>query len=189
MNDFISLDSAPLAGRTILIGVSGSIAAYKSADLISELRKKGAEIHVVMTKSATKFITALTLETLSRNPVHSSFWDEDGWQPGHIELADKIDLFLVAPATANQVANYANGLASDLLGAIYLSTRAPLLLAPAMNGNMYNHPAVQNNLETLKSRGANIIEPESGELACGYIGKGKLASVDSIVSKALSLFS
>jgi phosphopantothenoylcysteine decarboxylase/phosphopantothenoylcysteine decarboxylase/phosphopantothenate--cysteine ligase len=96
---------------------------------------------------------------LSRNPVHSSFWDEDGWQPGHIELADKIDLFLVAPATANQVANYANGLASDLLGAIYLSTRAPLLLAPAMNGNMYNHPAVQNNLEILKSRGANIIEP------------------------------
>ena len=189
MNESISHDGTQLAGRTILVGVSGSIAAYKSADLISEFRKKGAEIHVVMTKSATKFISVLTLETLSRNPVHLSFWDENGWQPGHIELADKIDLFLVAPATANQVANYANGSAPDLLGAIYLSTQAPLLLAPAMNGKMYEHPAVQNNLAILKSRGAKIIEPVNGELACGYVGKGKLAPVDSIVLKVLSLFS
>ena len=116
------------------------------------MRKAGADIHVVMTESATKFISALTLGTLSRNPVLSYFWDEKGWQPGHIELADKIDLFLVAPTTAEQLGNFANGLASDLLGAIYLATEAPMILAPAMNGKMYEHEAVQKNLEILKRR-------------------------------------
>lgn len=174
-------NTTPLKGKTIALGVSGSIAAYKAADLTSELRKSGAEIHVVMTESATQFISVLTLSTLSRNRVLSSFWDEEGWQPGHIELADKIDLFLVAPATAQQVGNYANGLASDLLGAIYLATKAPVLLAPAMNGKMYEHQATQNNIEVLKGRGVEIIEPVVGELACGYKGIGKLAPVDKIV--------
>ena len=173
-------------GQTIALGVSGSIAAYKAADLTSELRKAGADIHVVMTESATQFISALTLGTLSRNPVLTSFWDEEGWQPGHIELADKIDLFLVAPATAQQVGNYANGLAPDLLGAIYLATKAPVMLAPAMNGKMYEHEAVQKNLETLKGRGVEIIEPVVGELACGYEGIGKLASVDEIIKRVLT---
>ncbi|MBT7650007.1 MAG: phosphopantothenoylcysteine decarboxylase, partial [Opitutae bacterium] len=118
----VTENSPQLNGKTIALGVSGSIAAYKAADLISELRKSGADVHVVMTDSSTKFISALTLGTLSRNPVLTSFWDEEGWQPGHIQLADKIDLLLVAPATANQVGNYANGLAPDLLGAIYLAT-------------------------------------------------------------------
>ena len=172
--------TSPLAGKTIALGVSGSIAAYKSADLISELRKAGADVNVVMTESATQFISALTLGTLSRNPVLSSFWEEEGWQPGHIELADKIDLFLVAPATAQQVGNYANGLAPDLLGAIYLATKAPVMLAPAMNGKMYEHEAVQKNLKTLKGRGVEIVEPVVGELACGYEGLGKLASVETI---------
>ena len=173
----------PLSGKSIGLGVSGSIAAYKAADLTSELRKAGADVHVVMTESASKFISALTLGTLSRNPVLSSFWDEEGWQPGHIGLADKIDLFLVAPATAQQVGNYANGLAPDLLGAIYLASKAPVMLAPAMNGEMYEHDAVQKNLETLKSRGVQIVEPVEGELACGYEGLGKLAPVDVILDR------
>ena len=182
---FLSMNSIettlPLAGKSIGLGVSGSIAAYKAADLTSELRKAGAEVNVVMTESATKFISSLTLSTLSRNPVLCSFWDEDGWQPGHIALADKIDLFLVAPATAQQVGNYANGLAPDLLGAIYLATKAPVILAPAMNGKMYEHEAVQKNLGTLKARGVQIIEPVVGELACGYDGIGKLAPVEKIL--------
>lgn len=178
--------SGPLAGKTLALGVSGSIAAYKAADLTSELRKAGADVHVVMTESATRFISALTLGTLSRNPVLTSFWEEEGWQPGHIELADKIDLFLVAPATAQQVGNYANGLASDLLGAIYLATKAPVMLAPAMNGKMYEHEAVQNNLEILKGRGVEIIEPVVGELACGYEGIGKLAPLETIAECVVS---
>jgi phosphopantothenoylcysteine decarboxylase/phosphopantothenoylcysteine decarboxylase/phosphopantothenate--cysteine ligase len=143
-------------------------------------------VHVVMTESATQFISALTLGTLSRNPVLSSFWDEEGWQPGHIELADKIDLFLVAPATAQQVGNFAYGLAPDLLGAIYLATKAPVMLAPAMNGKMYEHEAVQKNLETLKGRGVEIIEPVVGELACGYQGIGRLAPLETIADRVVS---
>ena len=160
--------SPPLSGKTIALGVSGSIAAYKAADLTSELRKSGADVHVVMTESATQFISALTLGTLSRNPVLSSFWEEEGWQPGHIELADKIDLFLVAPATAQQVGTYANGLAPDLLGAIYLATKAPVLLAPAMNGKMYEHEAVQKNLETCKGQGSGN-HRTSGRRTCLWL--------------------
>ena len=182
----LSESTSPLAGKTIALGVSGSIAAYKAADLTSVLRKSGADVHVVMTESATQFISALTLGTLSRNPVFSSFWDEEGWQPGHIELADKIDLFLVAPATAQQVGNFAYGLAPDLLGAIYLATKAPVMLAPAMNGKMYEHEAVQKNLEIVKGRGGEIIEPVVGELACGYEGLGKLASIETIAKCVVS---
>ena len=187
MTESIEKKSSPLKGKTIALGVSGSIAAYKAADLTSELRKAGADIHVVMTESATKFISVLTMGTLSRNQVLTSFWEEKGWQPGHIELADKIDLFLVAPTTSQQVGNYANGLAPDLLGAIYLATKAPVLLAPAMNGKMYEHEAVQKNLETLKGRGVEIIEPVIGELACGYEGIGKLAPVDVIGERVINL--
>jgi len=187
MTDITTTQSVPLSGKTLALGVSGSIAAYKAADLTSELRKAGADVHVVMTESATQFISALTLGTLSRNPVLTSFWEEEGWQPGHIELADKIDLFLVAPATAQQVGNYANGLAPDLLGAIYLATQAPVMLAPAMNGKMYEHEAVQKNLEILKGRGVEIIEPVVGELACGYEGIGKLAPLDEIIKGVLTL--
>ena len=186
MTDSTPSPSGPLSGKTLALGVSGSIAAYKAADLTSELRRAGADVHVVMTESATHFISALTLGTLSRNPVLTSFWEEEGWQPGHIELADTIDLFLVAPATAQQVGNYANGLAPDLLGAIYLATQAPVMLAPAMNGKMYEHEAVQGNLEILKGRGVEIIEPVVGELACGYEGIGKLAPLDEIIKSVLT---
>ena len=188
MTESTSSSSGPLLGKTIALGVSGSIAAYKAADMTSELRKAGGNVHVVMTASATKFISPLTLSTLSRNPVLSSFWDEEGWQPGHIELADKIDLFLVAPATAQQVGNYANGLAPDLLGAIYLATKAQVILAPAMNGKMYEHEVVQNNIKILRGRGAEVIEPVVGELACGYAGIGKLASVEHILNRVIGRF-
>ena len=187
MTESTPSSSGPLAGKTIALGVSGSIAAYKAADLTSELRKAGADVHVVMTESATQFISALTLGTLSRNPVLTSFWEEEGWQPGHIELADKIDLFLVAPATAQQVGNYATGLAPDLLGAIYLTTKAQVMLAPAMNGKMYDHPATQANIQILRDRNYHFVEPEVGLLACGYEGLGKLAKIETILEKVKDL--
>jgi len=180
-------DSGPLNGKVICLGVSGSIAAYKAADLTSELRKHGAEIFVVMTESAEKFVSALTFSTLSRNPVSTSLWEEGkSWQPGHIELADQADLFLVAPATANMIANFANGCCPDLLSTIYLATPAPVMIAPAMNGKMYDHAATQANLSVLRERGNEIVEPVEGELACGYVGMGKLAPLQTILDRVVS---
>jgi phosphopantothenoylcysteine decarboxylase len=177
-----------MKGKTILLGVTGSIAAYKAADLLRELQARGADVHVLMTDSAQRFITALTFNTLSRNPVASSLWEEEsGWCPGHIELADKADLFLVAPATANVLAQFAQGLASNLLTSVYLATRAPVLIAPAMNGKMWDHPATQQNRAILEERGHVFIEPSEGELACGYSGNGKLAGIAEIVVAAEAL--
>lgn len=179
----------PLAGRLIVLGVTGSIAAYKAADIVSALTKLGAAVSVVMTQAATHFITPMTLQTLSRNPVGVDLWEEgNGWQPGHIELADKADLLLVAPASANTLAQFAVGLAPDLLSSIYLATPAPVLLAPAMNGKMLAHPATQANLKTLTERGHGIIEPAEGLLACGYEGRGKLALVEDVVAAVLRHF-
>ena len=182
MNEEQTEDLRNLSGKTIAVGVSGSIAAYKSADLVSELRRAGAEVFVVMTESATRFISSLTLGTLSRNPVLVSMWEEErGWQPGHIELADRADVLLVAPATANQIGNYANGCAPDVLSSIYLATRAQVVLAPAMNGKMYQHPSTEENLSKLRGHGVTIIEPETGELACGYEGVGRMASIETVL--------
>jgi len=179
----------PITGKTIVLGVTGSIAAYKAADITSELKKLGADIFVVMTREATEIITPLTLQTLSRNPVGADLWKEgEGWQPGHIELADKADLLLVAPATANIIACFAHGLAPDLLTSIYLATPAPVMIAPAMNGKMLDHPATRENLRTLSERGHTIIEPDQGMLACGYEGKGKLSSVEVIVNEVVQFF-
>lgn len=173
-----------LQGKTIVLGVTGSIAAYKAADITSQLTKLGADVFCVMTQEATHFIGPLTLQVLSRNPVGVDLWQEgQGWQPGHIELADKADLMLVAPATAHTIGCFAQGLAPDLLTSIYLATPAPVMLAPAMNGKMYAHPAVAANLATLKERGVLFIEPDQGLLACGYEGRGKLASVEVIVDR------
>lgn len=178
----------PLAGRTILLGITGSIAAYKAADIASALVKAGADVHAVLSENGARFITPLTLKTLTRNPALVDLWEEgEGWQPGHIELADKADLLLVAPATAHTLACMAHGLAPNLLTSIYLATPAPVLLAPAMNSKMLAHPATQANLATLKARGHGIIEPAEGVLACGYEGKGKLAPVDTIVEAAVEL--
>lgn len=177
-----------LAGRTIILGVSGSIAAYKAADIISRLTERGASVFPVMTESATKLIQPITLQTLARNPVAYDLWQEaEGWQPGHIDLADQADLLLVAPATANCIANFAQGLAPDLLSSIHLATQAPVMLAPAMNGKMLAHPATQANLTVLQRRGVHFIESDTGMLACGYEGKGKLAAVDVIVQSVVAL--
>jgi phosphopantothenoylcysteine decarboxylase len=176
--------SPSLEGKKIILGVSGSIAAYKAAELTSQLKKRGAEVFPVMTQGAQKFITPLTLQTLSRQPVAADLWDEgNGWQPGHVELADKADLLVVAPATANVVAQFAQGLAPDYLSSLYLVCRAPVLLAPAMNGKMWTHPATQANIATLRARGVHFIGPEEGMLACGYEGIGRLWPVEGIVVK------
>src|SRR3981081_134414 len=165
--------------RSIVLGVAGSIAAYKSAELASLLLKQGHDVFVVMTHDATEFITPLTLQTLSKNPVTTSFYDEkEHWRPGHIALADQANLVVIAPATANVIAELAHGLAGHPLTAIALATRAPLLIAPAMNGKMWEHAATQENVAKLKSRGVEFIGPEEGMLACGYEGIGRLWKVD-----------
>jgi len=171
--------------KSIVLGVTGSIAAYKSAELASLLVKQGHEVFVVMTHDATEFISPLTLQTLSKNPVTTSFFDEkENWRPGHIELADRANLLLVAPATANIIAELAHGLANHPLAAIALATRAPILISPAMNGKMWAHPATQANVDILKSRGVEFIGPEEGMLACGYEGVGRLWKVDDIAFRA-----
>src|ERR1700720_1798933 len=170
---------------TIVLGVTASIAAYRSADIASKLRKEACSIHVVLTKGAAQFITPLTLQTLSRNPVTTDLFAETAdWHPGHIDLADRADLLLVAPATADIIAKLALGLADDALTAIALATRAPILIAPAMNGKMWLHPATVQNVDELKSRGVEFIGPEEGMLACGYEGLGRLWKVDDIAFRA-----
>jgi phosphopantothenoylcysteine decarboxylase/phosphopantothenate--cysteine ligase len=174
--------------KTILLGVSGSIAAYKAADLTSKLVKAGHEVFVIMTAHATEFVAPLTFQTLSRNAVTTGIFDEkESWHPGHIALADRADLFLIAPATANVLAKLANGIADDALSSIALASQAPLLIAPAMNGKMWLHPATQQNVSTLTSRGAEFIGPEEGALACGYEGIGRLWNVDGIMDAAQRL--
>ena len=171
--------------KCVVLGVTGSIAAYKSAELASLFVKQGHSVTVVMTKDATEFITPLTLQTLSKNPVTTSFYDEkESWRPGHIEIADKADLLVVAPATAHIIAELAHGFGSHPLAAIALATRAPILIAPAMNGKMWEHVATQENVAKLKSRGVEFIGPEAGMLACGYEGVGRLWNVTEIAFRA-----
>src|SRR5437016_10629347 len=151
------------AGKNVVLGVTGSIAAYKAADLASRLTKQGAAVRVVMTADALRFITPLAFKTLSRNPVVTDLYDEEeGWKPTHIRLADEADLLLVAPATANTIAKLAHGLADDALSciALALNPKARLVIAPAMNGKMWGHPATQQNVQTLKTRGVQFIGPE-----------------------------
>ncbi|MBA2270339.1 MAG: phosphopantothenoylcysteine decarboxylase [Chthoniobacterales bacterium] len=171
--------------KCVVLGVTGSIAAYKSAELASLLYKQGHDVFVVMTRDATEFITPLTLQTLSKNPVMTSFYDEkENWRPGHIQLADRANLLLIAPATAQIIAELAHGLAGHPLAAIALATRAQILIAPAMNGKMWEHPATQENVLKLRERGAEFIGPEEGMLACGYEGAGRLWKVDDIAFRA-----
>jgi phosphopantothenoylcysteine decarboxylase len=171
--------------KSVVLGVTGSIAAYKSADLASLLVKQGHEVFVVMTEDATEFISPLTLQTLSKNPVTTNFYDEkENWRPGHIELADRANLLLIAPATAHIIAELAHGLAGHPLAAIALATRAPTLLAPAMNGKMWQHSATVENVKILKARGVEFIGPKEGMLACGYEGLGRLWKVNDIVFRA-----
>jgi phosphopantothenoylcysteine synthetase/decarboxylase len=176
--------------RNIILGVTGSIAAHKAADLTSLLTKRGCTVRVVMTADAQQFITPLPFKTLSRHPVVTDLHDEEeGWKPTHIELADAADLLLIAPATANCIAKLAHGLANDALSciALALNPRAKLLIAPAMNGKMWLHAATQQNVATLKARGAEFIGPDAGLLSCGYEGLGRLWPVEQIAERALAL--
>src|SRR5499427_5096593 len=176
--------------KNIVLGVTGSIAAYKAADLASLLTKQSCDVHVVMTADALKFITPLPFKTLSRHPVVTDLYDEEeGWKPAHIKLADEADLLLIAPATANFIAKLALGLANDALScvALALNPQAKLLIAPAMNGKMWLHPATQHNVAMLKGRGAEFIGPEEGMLSCGYEGIGRLWPVDGIAARAAKL--
>src|SRR6516164_8401599 len=176
--------------KNIVLGVTGSIAAHKAADLTSLLTKQGFDVHVVLTADALRFITPLPFKTLSRHPVMTDLYDEEeGWKPAHIELADEADLLLVAPATANTIAKLALGLANDALScvALALNPKARLLIAPAMNGKMWLHPATQQNVATLKSRGVEFIGPEEGMLSCGYEGLGRLWPVEKVAARALEL--
>ena len=169
----------------IALGVTGGIGAYKAVEIARGLQKNGHEVVAVMTRSATQFVGALTFEAITRREVIT-----DQWKAGanadieHISIASNIDLLLVAPATANTVGKFANGLADDFLSSLFIATRAPVLIAPAMNTNMFEHPAVAKNLETLIARGVHVVDPGSGYLACGWIGKGRLAEPEDVVAAA-----
>jgi len=176
-----------LAGKTIVLGVTGGIAAYKSAEIVRSLVKEGAVVRVIMTKNAQEFITPLTLQTLSGNPVSTETFDlTQESEIGHIRLADTADLILIAPATADIIAKLAHGIADDLLSTVLLATTAPVLLAPAMNVHMYAHSIVQENMRKLTVHGYGFIEPAEGFLACGYEGKGRLADPEDIIEEVRS---
>ncbi|MFC4775494.1 bifunctional phosphopantothenoylcysteine decarboxylase/phosphopantothenate--cysteine ligase CoaBC [Paenibacillus sp. GCM10023252] len=178
-----------LTGKSIILGITGGIAAYKGAALCSKLVQAGADVRVIMTDSAAKFITPLTLQTLSRHPVYTDTFDErDAAVVSHIDLADHADLIVIAPATANVIGKMANGLADDMLSTTLLAATCPILVAPAMNVHMYEHPAVVHNLELLASRGVMYVEPGTGQLACGYVAKGRLAEPEDIVAAVQAFF-
>lgn len=176
--------------KNIVLGVTGSIAAHKAADLASLLTKAGLSVRVVMTADAQRFITPLPFKTLSRQPVITDLYDEEeGWKPTHIRLADEADLLLIAPATANVIAKLAHGLADDALTciALALNPKAKILIAPAMNGKMWLHAATQENVAMLKARGVEFLGPEEGMLSCGYEGIGRLWPVEQIAGRAQEL--
>ena len=175
--------------RNIILGVTGSIAAHKAVDLASLLTKRKCNVHVIMTDSAQQFVTALPFKVLTRNPVVTGLYDEEDWKPTHIPLADKADLLLIAPATANVIAKMAHGIADDALTciALALNPKAKVLIAPAMNGKMWLHPATRENVAILKGRGVEFIGPGKGMLSCGYEGIGRLWPVEAIAERALKL--
>ncbi|MDP8215120.1 MAG: flavoprotein [Candidatus Euphemobacter frigidus] len=182
--------NAPLSGSTVVLGVTGSIAAYKAADLASRLKQMGAEVYTVMTPAAREFIAPLTFETLTGNRVYSDMFGEDQHlSPVHISLAQLSDLTVVAPATADFIGKVAGGLAVDLLSSVVMATRSPILLAPAMNSGMYENRIVQENIGKLTNHGIEFIGPESGYLACGYEGLGRLAAIDTIIAKIEAILS
>jgi phosphopantothenoylcysteine decarboxylase/phosphopantothenate--cysteine ligase len=172
---------------TVVLGVTGCIGAYKACEVLRELQRRGVDVHVVMTRHATEFVTPMTFEALSRHPV---FLDQFALGAEgdirHISLADAAQLLLVAPATANVVGKFARGIADDALTTLYLATKAKVVVAPAMNVNMFDHPAVRENLDVLRARGVQVVEPGSGYLACGWLGRGRLAEPEDIVTAAMA---
>lgn len=178
-----------LRGKNIVLGVTGGIAAYKAVEVVSRLKKAGAAVHVIMTEGATKFVTPLTFRELSANPVAVHMWEEPKtWNVEHIALATLADIFLIAPATANIIGKIANGIADDMLSTTVMATKAPVVIAPAMNTNMYLNPITQQNITKLASLGYRFIEPATGMLACGVEGPGRLAEPSTIVEYVGNLF-
>lgn len=174
-----------LSGKEIVLGITGGIAAYKGCEIVRALRKEGAGIRVILTASGARFITPLTLQTLSRNPVYTDLFDLiTESEIGHISLAQRANLLMIAPATANILGKIRAGIADDMLSTVVMATAAPVLLAPAMNSQMYASPAVRENVEVLRERGFTFVEPEEGELACGTVGPGRLADTEKIVEMA-----
>ncbi len=184
-------DTQPHGGDRVLgrvvLGVTGCIAAYKACEVLRELQRRGVDVHVVMTDAATRFVGPMTFEALSGHPVFHDQWALGaGSEIPHISLADAADVLLVAPATANTVGKMARGIADDALSTLYTATRAPVVVAPAMNSNMFEHPAVQENLGILRARGVRIVDPGSGHLACGWLGPGRLAETGDIVDATMA---
>jgi phosphopantothenoylcysteine synthetase/decarboxylase len=172
-----------LQGKEVILGICGGIAAYKVCDLINKLRNEGASATCILTENAAKFITPLTLQTLSTNQVYQDMFENAVWDVEHIALAQKADLVVVIPATADTISKLAFGRAEDLLSSVVLATLAPILICPAMNENMWLHPATKKNLQTVKSYKYRILEPRKGRLACGLVGIGCLAELDSILNE------
>ena len=174
--------------KHVVLGVTGSIAAYKAADIVRRLQDQGCDVTVMMTSGAEKFITALTFEALTHRPVYRDmFLHEGAWDIAHVSLAQKMDLFLIAPATADIIAKVAHGFADDFVACTALTTKAPLVMAPAMNDDMFSNPVLQDNISTLKKRGVTFVAPRKGKLACGTVGVGALADVDQIVAFVTAL--
>jgi phosphopantothenoylcysteine decarboxylase/phosphopantothenate--cysteine ligase len=174
-----------LSGKEIVLGVTGGIAAYKACEIVRELRKEGAGVRVILTASGARFITPLTLQTLSKNPVYTDLFDlVTESDIGHISLAQRANLLMIAPATANILGKIRGGISDDLLSTVVMATAAPVLLAPAMNSQMYASPAVRENVEILRGRGFTFVDPDEGELACGTVGPGRLADTGKIVEMA-----
>jgi phosphopantothenoylcysteine decarboxylase/phosphopantothenate--cysteine ligase len=179
-----------LKGKKIVLGVTGGIAAYKAAELVRELVRSGAEVFVIMTRGAQEFITPLTLQTLSGNKVATELFSlVEESEIGHISLADRADILVIVPATANVIGKIAGGIADDLLSTVVMATQAPVLLAPAMNVHMWENSITQENIQKLRARGYHFVDPEAGELACGYEGKGRLAELPAIVEEVQTLLS
>ena len=177
-----------IRGREILVGVTGGIAAYKTAALVSGLVQAGAGASVIMTEHATRFVGPLTFQTLTGRPVHTDLFESpDVYKAEHIALAERAELVVVAPATANCLAKLAHGIADDLLSTVLLAVEAPLLAAPAMNARMWAHPAVKANVELLRSRGVRFIGPEEGRLACGTVGPGRMAEPQEILRQIVDI--
>lgn len=171
--------------KKIILGVCSSISAYKAYDLTRLFVKAGHSVYVVLTKNALNLVSPLTFETLSGNMVYTDSFSKKRREMGHISLKENADLFLTAPATANIIGKFASGIADDLLSTTFLSVRCPVLIAPAMNPNMYAHPAVQENIEKLRSWGISFVEPETGQVACGDTGQGRLADTEKIFEAAV----
>lgn len=181
-------DATALRGKVIVVGVTGGIAAYKAAQLVGALRKAAADVYVVMTASAAQFIGPLTLRTLSAHPVVLDMWDPaNPWDEPHVSLGERADAYVIAPATAHTIAKLALGLADDVITAIALATRAPILLAPAMSDIMYGSPTVQDHLRTLRGRGVRTIGPVVGWLASGKEAMGRMAEPDAIVTELTAI--